>query len=206
MGRLELVRCCSYFAVFLMLVVFCGLIEFLPCSSGAEQKFAAMKFIAACKWMLDSMDRVRDYTLSPFSLMFCTSNLIVTISSSQERRGMVAIWAKGPQMTEALSAGLKKQLPHQTSKADKLFTEVGEMKVGMAEKDKEISSLRSALKKDKKNWEALENVMAARQDSFNQEAQLAYSVISSALLEVGAESSGIGHDDQQILARSSLTG
>lgn len=65
--------------------------------------------------------------------------------SSQIRRGVIAIRAKGPQLTEALSAvpALQKRLAEQTSKADKLFIEVGEMKVGLAERDRDrVTSLR----------------------------------------------------------------
>lgn len=111
---------------------------------------------------------------------------------------MTSIRAKGPQTCEVFSTELKKQLHEQTARADKLFTEVGEMKVELTEKDKEIELLRSSLGKAKKKCESLENSMAARQDSFSQEAQLAYTVISSSLLEVSAECSGISDDDQQI--------
>lgn len=113
---------------------------------------------------------------------------------------MVAIRAKGPQMAEAISTvpRLNKKLSERTERADKLFTELGEMKVEMAEKDKEPTALRAALKKEKKNRAALENAMATHLDFFNREALLAYSVISSALLEVGAETSSIGSDDHQV--------
>lgn len=93
---------------------------------------------------------------------------------------------------------LTKEAAEQGKRADALFTEVGSLKVELASQAEELKATKAELEQEKRDKDKLEKALLDRQGTFDREAMLSYSMVSSVLADLGASVSSIGESDQQI--------
>lgn len=117
---------------------------------------------------------------------------------------MTALQDKGLDFTQAIGSvakerdSLRTELADQDKKADALFTEVGNLKVALSQKGKELKDVKAALEEAKHDRARLEAELADRSAAFGREATLSYSVVSSVLEGLGAAVASIGDNDHEV--------
>lgn len=107
-------------------------------------------------------------------------------------------------MTPELKS-LKAKCEELTAQNNRLFTEVGELKLAVADREKKLTAAEKFTNKQSEALKAMESAKvqlelaaANRNRDFSREASLSYSSLSSVLADLGADVASIGDDDHGI--------